>query len=296
MKVTKAVIPVAGKGTRFLPATKGVAKEMFPVVDKPCLMLVLEECLNSGINDITIILSKEKSYIKEFFKKDNKLEKQLEKKGLSHLLADLNKILENITFHFTYQDENIIGSGGSIYSARHLLEGEPFAVLYPDDLNYTEPDSRPAIGQLIDAYEKTGKMIIGCKEVSADEIYKYSACKVSKKINDSLYEITDIVEKPKKGTEPSLISGLARYIMPANTFDYLEKQVKSSSPGVEIGLTDTMSMILKDEPAYALIMQSTRYDTGDKLGYLTAVIDYALRDEKLGKDVYDHIKKLFLKK
>lgn len=290
--VTKAVIPVAGRGTRFLPATKGLAKEMFPVVDKPCLMLVLEECLFSGINDITIVLSKDKEYIKDFLSEDKALNAWLEKKNALYMLDDFKKVIDNITFHFTYQDDRFIGSGGAIYSARKYVENEPFAVLYPDDLNYTEKGKIPAIGQLIEAFEKTGKMIIGCKEISPDVIYKYSACKITRKVNDSLYEINDIVEKPKKGTEPSLISGLARYVMPANTFEYLEKQIKTSTQGVEIGLTDTMSMILKDDTAYAVLMDSIRYDTGDKYGYLTAVIDYALRDEKLGKDIYNYIKNI----
>lgn len=288
--ITRAVIPVAGRGTRFLPATKGVAKEMFPVVDKPCLMLVLEECLYSGIKDITIVLSKEKDYIKDFLSEDKVLNALLEKKDTLNMLDEFKEIIDNITFHFTYQDDRFIGSGGAIYSAREYVEGHPFAVLYADDLNYTEKGKTPAIGQLIEVFNKTNKMIIGCKEISKDQIYKYSACKITRKLNNSLYEINDIIEKPKKGTEPSLISGVGRYIMTANTFDYLEKQIKHSTKGVEIGLTDTMSMILKDETAYAVIMDSIRYDTGDKYGYLTAVIDYALRDEKLGKDIHNYIK------
>ena len=295
MKITKAVIPVAGKGTRFLPASKGTCKEMFPLVDKPCLLEVLEECFNSGIRDFTIVLSKDKEYIRNFLAHNKPLEEWVEKKGATKQLASLNNIIDNSTFHFCYENPKRTGSAGAVYAAKKFVKGSPFAVLYPDDINYTPDKKMPAIGQLAKAFEKTGKMVIGCKEVPQKDICKYSACKIVKKVNNSLYEISDIVEKPKTGTEPSLISGLARYIMPANTFDYIEKQIKTSTPGVEIGLTDTMSMILKDENAYAVIMDSIRYDTGDKLGYLQAVVEYGLRDENLGEKFKEYLKGILKK-
>ena len=147
----------------------------------------------------------------------------------------------------------------------------------------------PAIGQLIDAYNKYHGMIIGCKEIPEDEIYKYSACKIEEKINDSLYKINQIIEKPAKGTQPSNISGLARYVMPANTFDYIEKQLQNANKEVEIGLTDTMDMIIKDSPSYAVIMDSIRYDTGDKLGYLIATVEYGLRNKELGEKFKNYL-------
>lgn len=293
-KIKKAIIPVAGLGTRFLPATKSVAKEMFPIVDIPALLLILEECLDSGIDDVYIIIRKGKENIIDFLKTDDKLEEKLRESGKINLLERLNRVIKNMKFTFAYQRDDLIGSAGACYLAKDWANGEPFAVLFPDDLNYTEKGKRPAIGQLIDAYDKTGAMIIGCKEVIGKAIASYGACKIDKKLSDSLYKVSGIVEKPKYGTEPSNIAGLARYIMPANTFKYIERQIEESDKGKEIGLTDTMDLIIRDFPAYALIMDSVRYDTGDKLGFLQATVEYGLRDEKLGKQFRDYLKSLKL--
>ncbi len=292
--VTKAIIPVAGKGTRFLPATKSVAKEMFPIVDIPALMLVLQECMKSGIKEVLIVLCKGKENIIDFLQKNENLEKTLKKCNRLHLLDELNEIIENIKIDFVYQSKEFSGSAMAVWAGKEWAENKPFAVLYPDDLNYTEDNKLPAIGQLIEAYNKYKCMIIGCKEIPKDEIYKYSACKIEEKINDSLYKINQIVEKPAKGTEPSNISGLARYVMPANTFDYIEKQLKTANKDIEVGLTDTMDMILKDSPTYAVIMDSVRYDTGDKLGYLIATVEYGLRHKELGEKFKNYIKTLKL--
>lgn len=293
-RITKAVIPVGGLGSRFLPATKSIAKEMFPIVDTPVLLLILEECLNSGINEVFLILREGKEYIMDFFKHDKVFEEKMINSGKGPLLEKLNKIIDNMTISFGYQNPNCIGSAGACYVAKDWVNNESFAVLFADDINYTPENQRPAIGQLIDAYDKTGAMIIGCKEVLDESISAYGACKLEEKLSDSLYKISGIVEKPKYGTQPSNIAGLARYIMPGNTFDYVEKQIKVTPCGKEINLTDTMDLIMKDSPAYAVIMDSIRYDTGDKLGFLIATVEYGLRDEKLGANFRKYLKNLKL--
>ena len=290
--ITKAVIPAAGLGTRFLPATKSVAKEIFPIVDIPAIMLVLQECIDSGIKEVFIVISKEKENIKKLLTRNPKKEKILAKQNRLHLLNELNYIIDNLKISFGYQNDLIRGSAGSVSIAKDWVNNEPFAVLYPDDLNYTPKEKTPAIGQLIKAYEKYQAMIIGCQEVDPEEIYKYSACKIVKQEQKNIYKISGIVEKPPKGTEPSCISGLARYIMPENTFEYIEKQIAATTPGLEIGLTDTMDMILKKHKAYAVIMDSIRYDTGDKFGYVTAVVEYALRNKDFGEKFKMYLKNL----
>lgn len=291
-QVKKIVIPVAGLGSRFLPATKTIAKEMFPIVDTPALLLILEECLDSGITEVFFVLRKGKEYIKDFFSHDKEFEEKMIKSNRAHMLDRLNRIIDNMTFTYDYQKPEYNGTAGACYIAKDWANGEPFAVLYSDDLNYTPKGARPVIGQLIDAYNETGAMIIGCKEILGKEISAYGACKLEKKINDKLYKISGIVEKPKFGTEPSKIAGLARYIMPADTFKYIEEQIKVTPAGKEMNLTDTMDLIMKDQPAYALIMDSVRYDTGDKLGFLIATVEYGLRDENLGEDFKNYLKNL----
>ena len=291
MKITKAIIPIAGKGTRFLPATKGVAKEMFPIVDIPALMLVVEECLDAGITDVCIVLSKEKANIKKFFKKDLYLEKVLKESNKLDLLDRLNRVLDNIKVSFVYQGKRT-GSAGALLSAKKWVKKQPFAVLYGDELNYTTKTS--AIGQLVKAYEKKPGLIVGCQEVPQNEVFKYGSYKTNQKLNKSTYSISGLVEKPKPGEEPSCIVGLGRYIMPQNTFSYMKKQCKQTPLNQEMKLTDTMDLIMKDTPAYAVIMDSIRYDTGDKLGYLKAVVEYGLRDKNLGKDFKKYLKDLKL--
>lgn len=291
MKITKAIIPIAGNGTRFLPATKGVAKEMFPIVDIPVLMLIVEECLNSGINEICFILSKEKKDIKKFFRKDKVLEKLIQSTDKSHLLDRINKIIDNTKISFFYQGKRT-GSAGALLPAKKWIKNQPFAVLYGDELNYTTKTS--AIGQLAEVYEKTPGLIVGCQEVPQKEVCKYGAYKTDKKFDKNLFKVSGIVEKPNPGEEPSCIVGLGRYIMPENTFAYIKKQCKGTPINQELKLTDTMDLIMKDTPSYAVIMDSIRYDTGDKLGYLKAVVEYGLRDKKLGEYFKKYLKDLKL--
>ena len=293
--ITKAVIPVAGNGTRFLPITKAISKEMLPIVDIPCLLLILKECADSGIKEVLLVTKPEKKDIKKFFSIDQALNEKLQKEGKGHLVELLNDVLSKIKITYRNQRADTIGSAGAVYVAKNWAKGEPFAVLYGDDINYTGAN-RPAIGQLIDCYNKYGKMVLGCKEVDASEVYKYGATVIDHKVGDNAYEISGVVEKPKPGTQPSNLVSLARYIMPKDTFSYIKRQLDADRDTTkEICLTDTMDMIMKDKGnAIACVMDSVRYDTGDKFGYLTAVVDYALRDKNLGNKFKDYLKSLNL--
>lgn len=295
--ITKAIIPVAGKGTRFLPITKAVSKEMLPVVDIPVLLLILKECADSGIKEVMLVTRKGKGDIKKFFTRDEKLNEELKKKGQFKLVEMLNEVLSKLKIRYKYQREDLIGTAGAIYVAKNFAQGEPFAVLYGDDINFTGED-RPALGQLIDCYNETGKMVLGCKWVDKEDINKYGAQIIEEKLGDKYYKVSGVIEKPKKGTEPSTLASLARYIMPANTFTYIEKQMEGERDTTkEICLTDTMDLIMKAEGgAIACVMNSVRYDTGDKFGYLTTVVEYALRDPALGKQFKEYLKNLDLNK
>ena len=295
-KITKAIIPVAGKGTRFMPGTKGVSKEVFPVVDTPVLLYVLKECADSGITEVLLITRKDKGDIKKFLTPDQKLYEELKRKGREGDLKLYNDVLSKLKITYKYQRKDLIGTAGAIYVGKKWAKNQPFAVLYGDDLNYTQEGARPAIGQLIDAFNKTGKMILGCKEVETKEVCKYGACKIKEKIDENNYLVSGVVEKPKTGTEPSNLVSLARYIMPANTFKVIETQIPlRKNNAEEVCLTDTMDIIMKQEgDAVACIMNSVRYDTGDKLGFLKTTVEYALRDKKLGEEFKAYLKTLKL--
>lgn len=289
MRVTKAVIPVAGIGSRFLPATKALAKELFPLVNKPILMYLLEECMNSGITDVFVVISKKKENVREFLRKDEELEKKLDTQGRSEYLSEFNKLLEKIKITIGYQNDPK-GSGHALLAAEKWVQNEPFAVLFGDDLNYTAPGIKPVTKQLIDVFEKYNKMVIGCKRVQLTEIHKYSSVIVGKKIGSNCYEAKGIVEKPSKENAPSNISGLARYILPSGACEVIRNTPFSSNG--ELGLTDTMDIIARNSGGYACIFKSRRYDTGDKLGYAEAFVEYALRDKEIGQCFEKFIKKI----
>lgn len=290
--IKKAIIPVAGKGTRFLPITNGISKEMLPLVDLPVLYYILKECADSGITDIMLITKEHKNDIKKFFSIDKEEYALLEKSGKAKLLDELAMLLDKVNISYSNQRDDLIGTAGAIYVAKEWVNNEAFAVLYGDDVNYTEENKRPAIGQLCDVYDKTQKMVLGCQFVEESEADKYGMVSLVKRLDDKSYEISGVVEKPKRGTEPSLLASLARYVMPANTFSYIEKQIQdSSNKDKEICLTDTIDMIIKAEGnQIACIMDSVRYDTGDKLGYFKAFVDHTLRHKKYGEDFKKFIK------
>ena len=285
-KIKKAVIPVAGLGSRFLPMTLSISKEMFPVVDVPVLLLILKECADSGIKEVLLITRKNKSDIKKFFTQPISVIKELEAKGKEKELELYKSVLGKLKISFRYQRDDLTGSAGAIYVAKRWCAGESFAVLFGDDINYVEEGKRPAIGQLIDSFEKYGKLVLGCKEVTKEEIVAYGSMMLKNKVNDSLYEVTGVIEKPKAGTEPSLIASLARYVLPGNAFSYIERHLTAErDTKQEVCLTrDCMDEILREEGGFAQIMDSVRFDTGNKLGYAKCFAHYAMIDKNFGDE------------
>ena len=280
-KVTKAVIPVAGMGTRFLPITKSVAKEMLPIIDKPTLSYIIDEAVASGITDILLITSPYKKIIEDYFDINYELEKRMEEKGKAEELKILASIKGNVNIYFIRQGEPL-GSGHAIKLAKTFIGNDPFAVLYGDDIMKSKV---PALKQLVDIYEKYDCNVIGCMEVDKDLVSRYGIISFD---DESTNKIKTIIEKPKKEEAPSNIAGLGRYIVKPEIFNILEKL--STGVGGEYQFTDAMKELMKEKDFYACIMDDTYYDTGSKLGYLKATIDYALERDDLKESLKEFLK------
>lgn len=280
-KVTKAVIPVAGMGTRFLPITKSVAKEMLPIIDKPTLSYIIDEAVASGITDILLITSPYKKIIEDYFDINYELEKRMEEKGKAEELKILASIKGNVNIYFIRQGEPL-GSGHAIKLAKTFIGNDPFAVLYGDDIMKSKV---PALKQLVDIYEKYDCNVIGCMEVDKDLVSRYGIISFD---DESTNKIKTIIEKPKKEEAPSNIAGLGRYIVKPEIFNILEKL--STGVGGEYQFTDAMKELMKEQDFYACIMDATYYDTGNKLGYLKATIDYALERDDLKESLKEFLK------
>ena len=282
-KITKAVIPVAGLGTRFLPITKSVPKEMLPIVDKPTLAYIIDECIESGITDILLITSPYKKVIEDYFDQNYELSKRLEEKDKITELESIETKPNNINIYFIRQGEPQ-GSGHAIKLAKTFVGDEPFAVLYGDDIMKS---GTPALKQLIDNYERTSSNIIGCLEVERNLSKNYGMIEFE---NKDTNKIKTIIEKPLPENTPSNYAGLGRYIVSANIFNILEKL--SRGVGNEYQFTDAMKELMKEENFYACILDATYYDTGSKIGYLKANIDFALEREDLRKSLKDYLNNL----
>ena len=272
--VKKAVIPAAGLGTRFLPATKAQPKEMLPIVDKPTLQYIIEEAVNSGIEEILIITGRNKKSIEDHFDKSVELELDLEQKGKKDLLEIVQNISNMINIHYIRQKEPK-GLGDAIYCARHFIGDEPFAVMLGDDI---VDSNTPCLKQLINAYEEYRTTILGVQEVSKEDTNKYGIVGV-KHIEDRVYKVKDLVEKPESGKAPSNIAILGRYIITPEIFDILENLPPGK--GGEVQLTDALKELAKKEAMYAYNFEGRRYDVGDKLGFLQATVDFALKRDDL---------------
>ena len=281
-KITKAVIPVAGLGTRFLPITKSVPKEMLPIVDKPTLSYIIDECIKSGITDILLITSPYKKVIEDYFDQSYELEKRLEEREKTKELNYLQTKPANVNIYFIRQGEPK-GSGHAIKLAKAFIGNDPFAVLYGDDIMKS---NTPALKQLIDVYEKTDSNIIGCLEVPQELSSKYGMIEFQ---NETTHQIKNIIEKPSIEQSPSNYAGLGRYIVSPNIFPILE--TLSTGVGGEYQFTDAMKELMKQESFYACILDATYYDTGSKIGYLKANIDYALDRKELKNDLKEYLKK-----
>lgn len=291
-KITKAVIPAAGLGTRFLPATKALPKEMLPIVDIPNIQYIVEEAVKAGIKDILIIISGSKEAIEDHFDVNAELEMRLRASGKNEQADQIRAIADMANIVYIRQKEPK-GLGHAILSAKPFVGEEPFAVLLGDDL--ITDDIKPAIGELIDAYYETnGGTILGCKRVPKELLHKYGVVKPTKDYNSDLFAVNDMVEKPKDpALAPSDVAVLGRYVLPGSIFHYLE----NTKPGVggEIQLTDAIKTSIETNPCYAKVFTGTRYDIGDKFGYVKAIIDYALKRDDIGEKVKEYIKEIALK-
>ena len=279
-KITKAVIPVAGLGTRFLPITKSVPKEILPIVDKPTLSYIIEECIESGITDILLITSPYKKVIEDYFDQNYELEKRLLDKDKINELELLKTKPENVNIYFIRQGEPK-GSGHAIKLAKTFVGNDSFAVLFGDDIMKSKV---PALKQLLEIYEKNNANVIGCLEVAKELSKNYGMIDFK---NKETNEIKSIIEKPKMEDAPSNYAGLGRYVVSSNIFSILE--TLSMGVGNEYQFTDAMKELMKQEKFYACILEATYYDTGSKVGYLKANIDFALEREELKESLSDYL-------
>ncbi|MGL6104687.1 UTP--glucose-1-phosphate uridylyltransferase GalU [Romboutsia sp.] len=284
-KVRKAVIPAAGLGTRFLPATKAQPKEMLPIVDKPTLQYIIEEAVESGIEEILIITGRNKKSIEDHFDKSVELELELEQKGKKELLDIVQSISNMINIHYIRQKEPK-GLGDAIYCARHFIGDEPFAVMLGDDI---VDNDVPCLKQLMDAYDEYRTTMLGVQEVDRKDTNKYGIIS-AKHIEDRVYKVKDLVEKPDVKSAPSNIAILGRYIITPEIFDILENL--PAGKGGEVQLTDALRLLSKKEAMYAYKFEGRRYDVGDKLGFLEATIDFALKRPELKKQFVQYLKEV----
>ncbi len=286
-KVRKAVIPVAGYGTRFLPFTKAVPKPMLPILNKPALQVISEEVVNSGITDILFIVGYKKEILESHFDAAPELEKMLKEKGKDDFLKEV--VYPEHMANFTYVVQEVQnGTASAVQLAKDFVGNEPFAVLFGDDVMFNE--KRPVIGQLADVYEKYGKTVLGCKRVSMDVISKYASVEFDKVFEDDVYNMVKVTEKPKREEAKSDLAPLGRYVCSPKIFDIIEN-LKPGANG-EYQFTDALDIIARGEGALAYVFDGTRYDMGDRFGYLKANIEYGLRDEELKGKLREYLKEL----
>ncbi|WP_302660026.1 UTP--glucose-1-phosphate uridylyltransferase GalU [uncultured Clostridium sp.] len=285
-KIKKAVIPAAGLGTRFLPATKAQPKEMLPIVDKPTIQYIIEEAVASGIEEILIITGRSKKCIEDHFDKSVELELELEKSGKEQMLKMVREISDMVDIHFIRQKEPR-GLGHAISCAKTFVGNEPFAVLLGDDIVYNE--GRPCLKQLIDCYDEYKTSVLGVQTVEAKDVNKYGIVN-GIHIEDRVYKVKGLVEKPPVEEAPSNVAILGRYIITPQIFKILEET--KPGKGGEIQLTDALLKLIDEEAMYAYDFEGTRYDVGDKLGFLKATVEYALRREDLRDGFIEYLNTL----
>src|SRR6478609_11097791 len=276
-KVKKAIIPAAGLGTRFLPATKAMPKEMLPIVDKPTIQYIIEEAIESGIEDIIIVTGKGKRAIEDHFDNAPELEQNLVEKEKFELLEKVRQSA-NVEIHYIRQKEPK-GLGHAVWCARNFIGDEPFAVLLGDDIVQAET---PCLRQLMDLYEKTLSSVIGVKQVPETETHRYGVIDPLESYGRS-YQVRNFVEKPKQGTAPSNLAIIGRYIFTPEIFMFLDKQEVGA--GGEIQLTDAIQRLNEIQRVFAYEFEGERYDVGEKLGFIETTIEFALQHEDLRGDL-----------
>jgi UTP--glucose-1-phosphate uridylyltransferase len=285
-KVTKAVIPAAGLGTRVLPATKAQPKEMLVIVDKPSLQYIVEELVESGIKDIIIVTGRNKNSIEDHFDFSYELENTLERDGKDELLEKVEKISSMANICYVRQNHPK-GLGHAILKAKPFVGDEPFVIALGDDIVYN-PEA-PVAKQLIDTYEKYGASIVGCQEVKIEDVSKYGIVKPTKHLDEKTVEMDDFIEKPNVDEAPSRLACLGRYLLTPKIFEYLEKE--KPGKGGEIQLTDSILEMLKGgEKVIAYEFDGKRYDIGNKLGLLKANIEFGLRNKETGEELLNYLK------
>lgn len=285
MKVTKAIIPAAGLGTRFLPTTKAQPKEMLSIVDKPTIQYIIEEAVAAGIQDIIIVTGRNKRSIEDHFDRSIELELELEKNGKTEMLDMVRQISEMANIHYIRQKEPR-GLGHAILTARHFIGDEPFAVLLGDDVVASK---QPCIGQMIDVYNEYKTSVLGVQKVPHEVVNKYGIVDC-KHIDERVYKVKDLVEKPNVEDAPSDIAILGRYIITPAIFEYLETQ--DAGAGGEIQLTDGLRRLAQNEAMYAYDFKGHRYDVGTKMGFIQANIEFALRNPELKDSMREYIAQL----
>ena len=285
-KIRKAIIPAAGLGTRFLPATKAQPKEMLPIVDKPTIQYIIEEAIASGIEEILVITGRSKKAIEDHFDRNVELEMELEKSGKTELLDLVRDISDMVDIHYIRQKEPR-GLGHAIYCAKTFVGDEPFAILLGDDVVYNE--EKPCLKQLIDCYNEYRTSVLGVQTVPEENVSKYGIVN-GKHIEGRVYKVKGLVEKPSPEEAPSNVAILGRYIVTPRIFDILENT--KTGKGGEIQLTDALLELMSEEAMYAYDFEGRRYDVGDKLGFLEATVEYALRRPDLRDGFIDYLREL----
>jgi UTP--glucose-1-phosphate uridylyltransferase len=287
MEIKKAVFPVAGLGTRFLPATKAIPKEMLPVVDKPIIQYATEEALAAGVTQLIFVISKSKMSIIEHYSESKELNEELSKKGKHELLEVVSSMLpSNVTCSYVEQTE-ALGLGHAVLCAREEVGNEPFAVILPDDM--IDDGSHGCLSQMVDVFREHQSSVVAIEKVDPDETDKYGIVSIES-LTDRLHKMTDIVEKPSPEDAPSSLAVVGRYILTAKIFELLANLGKGA--GDEIQLTDAIKKLLQNEPVLAYEFSGKRFDCGSKLGYLKAKLHYALQDSEIRKGFANYLKKI----
>ena len=288
MKIRKAVFPVAGLGTRFLPATKASPKEMLPVVDKPLIQYAAEEAIAAGIDLLVFITGRGKRAIADHFDVSYELEAELKQRQKLDLLDEVRGVLpSNIDAVFIRQPM-ALGLGHAVYMAKSVIGDEPFAVLLADDLI---DSAKPCLSQMVDVYNEYGGSVLGVQEVPKEQISQYGVVETKEgPVTRKLARISGIIEKPDPADAPSTLGVVGRYILSPKIFSHLENM--KAGAGGEIQLTDAIASLLDDEPVYAFEFEGTRYDCGSKLGYLKATVQYGLKHKELADDFRAFLKEL----
>ncbi len=285
--ITKAVFPAAGLGTRFLPATKASPKEMMPLVDKPLIQYVVEEAVSSGIEEVVLITGRAKRAIEDHFDVAFELEEDLKAKGKHKLLSEVQRIANLVTFCYIRQ-KKALGLGHAVLTAKRVVGNEPFAVLLGDDII----DARvPALKQMMDVYQRYPATILAIQKVQKSQTGQYGVID-AKKIEDGVYLVKDLVEKPSPAEAPSNLAIIGRYILTPEIFGALERT--KPGKGGEIQLTDGLRLLMQKQPIYAYEFDGVRHDAGDKLGFLKATVEFGLKNHEFGDDFRSYLKKLNL--